>query len=116
MPYKYRDFAFIAAEAALSARDEGRFWQMHWMLHENYPKLDRESLIRYAEEIGLDLDKFRGDIDGMRHMDIIKRDLALAKKLDLYNTPTVFINGIKVVGNAPYEYYKRIIDRELEGK
>jgi protein-disulfide isomerase len=34
--------------------------------------------------------------------------------LDLYNTPTIFINGRKVIGNRPYEYIKKIIDEELQ--
>ncbi len=113
LPYQYRDFAFIAAEAALSARDEGKFWQMHWMLHENYPNLDRQSLIGYARRLKLNMKKFIKDIDELRHMDIIRRDLELAKKLDLYSTPSIFINGIKIVGRAPYEYYKGIIENEL---
>ena len=113
-PYKYRDFSFIAAEATLSARDEGKFWEMHWMIHERYPKMDRKSLISYAGELGLDVKKFTTDLDKMSHRKEIDRDLELAKKLDLYNTPAFFINGLKVLGNRPYESFKKVIDGELE--
>jgi protein-disulfide isomerase len=34
--------------------------------------------------------------------------------MDLYSTPTYFINGRKVIGNRPYEYLKQIIDEELK--
>ena len=37
----------------------------------------------------------------------------LAKDLDLYSTPAFFINGLKAVGNRPYENFKKIIDKEL---
>jgi protein-disulfide isomerase len=114
MPYKYRDFAFISAEATLAAGDQGKFWEMHWILHEKFPKLDRDSLISYAEKLGLDIKQFMKDLDRMRHMKHIKRDLQLAKDLDLYSTPAFFINGIKAVGNRPYESFKMIIDAELE--
>ena len=114
MPYKYRDFAFISAEATLAAGEQGKFWEMHWLLHEKFPKLDKASLISYAEELGLNMKRFRKDLDKMRHMKHIKRDLQLSKDLDLYSTPAFFINGIKAVGNRPYESFKTIIDRELE--
>ncbi len=113
-PYRYRDFSFISAEAALAAGDEGKFWEMHWLLHERFPRLDKKSLISYAEELGLNMKKFRKDLDKMRHMIKIKRDSQLAKDLDLYSTPTFFINGIKALGNRPYESFKGIIDKELE--
>jgi len=114
MPYKYRDFAFISAEAALAARDQGKFWEMHWMLHERFPKLDRESLISYAQELGLDMKRFRNDLENMKHMDHIQADLKLSRDLDLYSTPTFYINGIKAVGDRPLESFKSIIDKELE--
>lgn len=114
MPYKYRDFAFISAEATLAARDQGKFWDMHWLLHERFPMLDKASLIRYAGELGLDMKKFKKDLNKMRHMKEIKRDLQLAKDLDLYSTPAFFINGIKALGNRPYESFQTIIDSELE--
>ncbi|RMG03493.1 MAG: cytochrome-c peroxidase [Nitrospirae bacterium] len=116
LPYKYRDFSFIAAEASLAARDQGKFWEMHWLLHEHSPRLDRESLIKYAEQLKLDLKRFKRDLDKMAHLNEIKRDLALAKKLDLYNTPAFFINGIKLLGNRPFESFKQVIDAELEKK
>ncbi len=58
--------------------------------------------------------KFKKDLDKMRHMKKIKRDSQLAKDLDLYSTPAFFINGIKALGNRPYESFKVIIDKELE--
>ncbi|UCD34010.1 MAG: thioredoxin domain-containing protein [Nitrospiraceae bacterium] len=113
-PYKYRDFAFISAEAALAAGDQGKYWEMHWLLHEKFPRLDKASLISYADELGLDMNKFRKDLDGMRHIKKINEDVQLAKDLDLYSTPAFFINGIKAVGNRPFESFKAIIDGELE--
>jgi protein-disulfide isomerase len=113
-PYKYRDYSHSAAEAVLAAGDQGKYWEMHDILLKKSPKLDRESLISYAAELGLDMKRFINDLDTMKHLDIIKRDIALAEALDLYNTPTIFINGRKVIGNRPYEYIKKIIDEELK--
>ena len=113
-PYKYRDYAHIAAEASLAAEDQGKYWEMHDLLLKNSPKLDRDSLITYARELGLDLKIFTASIDGKKHAAEIERDKTLAFDLDLYNTPTYFINGRKVVGNRPYEYLKLIIEEELK--
>lgn len=113
-PYKYRDYSHIAAEAVLAAGDQGKYWEMHDILLKKSPKLDRESLISYAAELELDMKRFTNDLDTMKHLDIIKGDIALAEALDLYNTPTIFINGRKVIGNRPYEYIKKIIDEELQ--
>ncbi len=115
-PYKYRDFSHIAAEAAMAAHEQGKFWQMHELLLKRSPGLDRDSLIRYAREIGLDINKFTESIDRTKHKDIIERDKRLAIQLDLYNTPTFFINGRKVIGNRPYEYLKKIIEEELRSE
>ncbi len=113
-PYKYRDFSHIAAEASLAARDQGKYWEMHDLLLKRSPKLDRESLIGCAKELGLDVKKFTDSIDGGRHAQEIERDKKLAVDMDLYNTPTFFINGRKVVGDRPFDNFKKVIDEELK--
>jgi len=113
-PYRYRDYARIAAEASLAAREQGKYWEMHDLLIKHSPKLDRQSLIKYAGDLGLDVQKFTQSIDSQKFKKEIDRDLDLAVKLDLYTTPTFYINGRKVVGERPYGYFKKIIDEELE--
>jgi len=112
-PYRYRDYSHIAAEASLAARDQGKYWEMHDLMLRRSPKLDRESLIRYAGELGLDVKRFAEALDGKRHAAEIERDKELAVKMDLYNTPTFFINGRKVIGERPFDFFKRIIEEEL---
>jgi len=113
-PYRYRDFSLFAAEASLAARGQGKFHEMHVLLLERSPKLDRESLIACARELKLDVPRFTKDLDTMRHKTEIDRDLKLAEALDLYNTPTIFINGVKLLGDRPFEAYKSVIDQELK--
>ncbi len=113
-PYKYRDYSHIAAEALLAAGDQGKYWEMHDMMLARSPKLDRESLIAYAGELGLNIKRFSRDLDAMKHKELIEKDKELAVSLDLYNTPTFFINGRKVIGNRPYEYMRKIIAEELQ--
>jgi protein-disulfide isomerase len=115
-PYKYRDFSKIAAEASLAARDQGKYWEMHEMLLTRSPKLDRDSLISYAQELGLDVKKFTESIDNGEHSKEIDGDVEYAESIDLYNTPTFYINGRQIVGERPLEYFKKIIDEQLKQK
>ncbi len=115
-PYKYRDFSHMAAEASLDAGDQGKYWEMHDLLLKRSPALDRAHLISYAKEIGLDVRVFTASLDAGKHAARIERDKQLAVDLDLYNTPTFFINGRKVIGERPYEYLKRILEEELNAK
>jgi protein-disulfide isomerase len=112
-PYKYRDFARIAAAASLAARDQGKYWEMHDLLLTRSPKLDRASLLAYAGELGLDLKKFTEAMDSSTIDAEIDRDIKLAEAMDLYNTPTFYINGRQVIGERPFEYFQKIIDTEL---
>ena len=116
LPYRYRDYSRIAAEASLAARDQGKFREMHLLLLDRSPKLDRASLIGYAKDLKLDVPRFTRDLDAMRHVAEIDRDAKLAEALDLYNTPTIFINGVKLPGDRPIEAYRAVIDGELEAK
>lgn len=113
-PYRYRDYARIAAEASLAARDQGKYWEMHDLLIKRSPKLERASLIKYAQDLGLDVKKFTESIDSQKHKKEIDRDIKLAEDLDLYNTPTFYINGRRVIGDRPFAYFKKILDEELK--
>jgi protein-disulfide isomerase len=113
-PYQYHDYSHVAAEASLAALDQGKYWEMYEMLLKKSPQLDRSSLIEYARKLGLDIKKFTDSLDRMSHSAAIERDKKLAADLDLYSTPTFFINGQKVIGNRPYDYFKKIIEEELK--
>lgn len=112
-PYKYRDYSHFAAEALLAAGDQGKYWEMHDIMLKHSPALSPEDLEKYAAELGLDTAAFRRDLDQMTHKAQIEKDKSLAESLDIYNTPTFFINGRKIIGNAPYEYLKEVIEKEL---
>jgi protein-disulfide isomerase len=115
-PYKYRDFARISAAASLAAREQGKYWEMHDILITRSPDLDRNSLIAYATELGLDVGVFTKALDEKKFDQEIDRDIQLAEEMDLYNTPTFYINGRQVVGERPFDYFKKIIDEELQKK
>jgi predicted DsbA family dithiol-disulfide isomerase len=111
-PYRYRDYAFLAAQAAEAARAQGRFWEMHdLMLREK--RLTREDLIGYARQLDLDVKRFTRELDKEKYLPRVKKDVEQARELDVYQTPTFVINGRKIVGERPYEKFQEIIEEEL---
>ncbi len=115
-PYIYRDYSHLAAEASLAARDQDKYWEMHDLMLKQSPKLDRKNLIAYARKLGLNVKKFTESLDTQKHAKEIDQDEKLAVDMNLYSTPTFFINGRKVIGALPFEYFKKIIDEELAAK
>jgi len=112
-PYKYRTYAYIAAKAFLSAAEQGKAWEMYKKLLGESPRLSRQNLLKYAEELGLDLQQFTSDIDNSRFEKQLNDDRLLALRNNIFSTPTYFINGRKVVGERSYDYMKKILDEEL---
>jgi Na+/H+ antiporter NhaA len=85
--------AQLAAEAAEAAGAQGEFWGMHDKLLATQEELTGRDLKRYAEELGLDLERFVDDIHGHEHAERIAEDVASADASGVAGTPTFFING-----------------------
>jgi predicted DsbA family dithiol-disulfide isomerase len=112
-PYPYRDNAKFAARAALAARAQSAYWPMHHKMLEKSPTLDPASLLSYARELKLDADAFKKDLEADWTAARVEQDVALARSVDLYQTPTYVINGRVVVGNREFEYMEKVINEEL---
>jgi Na+/H+ antiporter NhaA len=85
--------AQMAAEAAEAAAAQGAFWAMHDTLLDHQDELTAADLRRYAEEIGLDVERFWDDLVRSRHAPRIAEDVASADASGVAGTPTFFING-----------------------
>jgi Na+/H+ antiporter NhaA len=85
--------AQAASEAAEAAAAQGRFWEMHDLLMENQDSLRSMDLYRYADAIGLDLDRFSEDLRRRRHAPRVAEDVQSADSSGVSGTPTFFING-----------------------
>ncbi|QQR44403.1 thioredoxin domain-containing protein [Myxococcus xanthus] len=105
--------AQVAAEAAMEAHAQGRFWEFHDVLFANQRKLDRASLEDYARQVGLDVGRFNAALDSRKHDAHVSADVAQAMRVGATGTPTFFINGRPVTGARPVEHFRAIIDDEL---
>jgi Na+/H+ antiporter NhaA len=85
--------AQMAAEAAEAAAVQGRFWEMHDLLLDHQEELGPRDLSGYAEQLGLDLERFWQDVRERRHAPRIAEDVASADASGVAGTPSFFING-----------------------
>jgi protein-disulfide isomerase len=112
-PLPFHNNAAIAAEAAMAADAQGKFWQMHDKLFDNNTALDRESLEGYAAALNLDLARFKADLDSRRFKPRIEADTKEGTDVGVNGTPAVFINGRKIAGAYPLETFQKVADQEL---
>ncbi len=87
------DHAQKAAEASEAAGAQGKFWEMHDVLFRHQDELDRESLVSYAQELDLDVERFRRELLGDVYNDRVYRDMDSGQESGVSWTPTFFLNG-----------------------
>ena len=85
--------AQMAAEAAEAAAAQGAFWEMHDQLLEHQDELAPPDLARYAEELGLDVERFWDELRRHVHDPRVAEDVGSADASGVSGTPTFFING-----------------------
>lgn len=95
----HRD-AHRAAEAALAAQAQGKFWGYHDVLFSNQHDQSRVALERYAQQIGLNLMTFRQDLDSGKYAALVDADLELGRRTRVERVPAMFVNGHQV----PFPY------------
>lgn len=110
-PLPFHKNAKSAARAAIAAGEQGKFWQYHDLLFQNQKQLDEDSLVRYARELDLNVNRFiytmnKSEAATQRITD----DQALAEKLGARGTPSFFINGRFLAGAQPLQRFQDLID------
>jgi Na+/H+ antiporter NhaA len=90
--------AQLAAEAAEAAAAQGAFWPMHDLLMDRQDKLRIIDLVGYAEELGLDRDRFKDELHRHVYAAVVGRHVESADLSGVSGTPTFFINGQRHYG------------------
>lgn len=124
--FVFKNFAFLgqqsvwASEAAECASEQGKFWQFHdWLYKNQAPESDlnyysKANLIKYAGRVRLETAQFSSCLNSDKYSKRVSDDLAEGQKYGVSGTPTVFINGKKIVGAQPYETFKAAIEGALK--
>jgi protein-disulfide isomerase len=107
--------ALTAARAALAAKKQGKFWEMHDKLFANQQALQVDKLKDYAKDIGLDVVKFEADMASSDVQKQIEDEMKLAQQAQVSGTPSLFVNG-KRVTNRSVDGLKQMIDEALKQK
>lgn len=113
MPLPMHAGAEPAALAALAAHRQGKFWEMHDALFATQGKFAVDDLDALADEIGLDMARYRSDIADPALAAALKRDVDEAKTLGVKGTPSFFVNGRLVVGARPAEELTTLVAEEI---
>jgi protein-disulfide isomerase len=85
--------AQLAAEASEAAAAQGAFWPMYDLLLTRQDALRAVDLVAHAGELGLDVERFRDDLQGRAGADRVAEDVDSADLSGVSGTPTFFVNG-----------------------
>ena len=110
--------AQLAAQAAEAAGQQEAFWPMHDKLFANQSSWSNqpnaeEIFTGYAQELGLDVEKFKADLDNDDIQDAIKDDIRSGNQALVEGTPTFFLNGNKINNPRSYDKLRQTIRDEL---
>lgn len=105
--------AELAAEAALAAEAQGKFWELDELMIANPDDLSRDAILALAAQGGLDVARLRRDLDTHAYAGAVAADQAVAAELEIRGTPSFVINGRKVIGALPIEEIRKTIEASL---
>lgn len=100
-PLSFHDKAQLTAEAVEAAGAQGKFWQMHDLLYSRVaewnalsPAAAREKMVTYAEELGLDVARFKNELENGTYREKVNRHALEAQALRLPGTPSYIFDGL----------------------
>lgn len=116
---------FAAHRAAEAAALQGKFWEMHDLLFERHdswtaassetpPQQAIKIFEGYAQEIGLDMDKYRTDVASQAVSSRISQDMDSGTKLRVNSTPTLFLNGERIQIPQTADELKQLIQDAID--
>lgn len=112
-PLEIHSKAFLAASAALAANNQGKFWAMHNAMFAHHNELSRETFVKLAKDMGLDIARFEKDIDSNEIKQAVEKDVDDGDKAGVQGTPTIFINGQRYNGAINLDSLKPIFDAAI---
>ena len=111
-PLRNHKFAWPAAIAALAANKQGKFWELHDQLYENYNRLSDQKIREIAQQVGLDMEKFDKDMKAPELKAIVERDFQEGARIGVRGIPTIFVNG-RQLKNRSFQGFQAAIEKEL---
>lgn len=100
--------ACFMSRGALAAAKQGNYWEMSSLLYENQPKKMKD-MVKLADQLGFNRDKFIKDFESQEMTKELDNEIQKGSALEIDATPTMYINGEKIVGVKPYYELKEIL-------
>jgi protein-disulfide isomerase len=111
-PLRNHKFAWPAAIAALATNKQGKFWELHDQLYENYNRLSDQKIREITQQVGLDMEKFDQDMKDPELKAIVERDFQEGARVGVRGIPTIFVNG-RQLKNRSFQGFQAAIEKEL---
>jgi NhaA family Na+:H+ antiporter len=102
-----------AAEAVEAASAQGKFPEMVRTLFRQQDKLELDDLVKHAESVGLDVERFKREVDEGKYADKVREDFRSGIRSGVNGTPTFFINGTRYDGAWDLESLLEVIEKPL---
>jgi len=112
-PLSSHKFARRASSVALAADRQGKFWECHEKIFENYQTINETKVQQIATEIGLDLERLNKDAQDPAIQNLINRDVINGQQSGVRGTPAIFING-KRLNNRSLAGFQQAVDAALK--
>ena len=112
-PLRNHKFAMKAAVAALAAESQGKFWEFHDLLFENYNRINDQKIKDIALAVGLNQEEYEKKKKDPAITRQVRQDLSDGQKAGVRGTPTIFINGIRLRDRS-LKGFQAAIDKQLE--
>ena len=123
--FVYKDFplngapSIMASEASYCAQDQGKFWEYHDLIYENWEGentgwLTRNALDRFAKEVKLNLSEFNSCMNDSKYRQKVLENEQFAREIDVDATPSFIIfdntNAYRIIGAQPFEKFEQVLD------
>ena len=106
-------FAKKAAFAALAAAKQDKYYEISKIFLNNFKNLNDETIKKYAEEAGLDMQKFEKDYNDPSLSKIVSQDVSLGKRVKVRGVPALFING-RSAKKRSLSVLSKMVEKELK--
>tara|TARA_B100000029_G_scaffold318104_1_gene310502 strand:- start:291 stop:935 length:645 start_codon:yes stop_codon:yes gene_type:complete len=123
--FVYKDFplngpsSMMASEASYCAQEQGKFWQYHDMVFENWEGentgwVTRVALERFAKNVGLDMIEFNSCMDNSKYHQKVLENEEFARKINIDATPSFIIfddtDAYRIIGAQPFETFEQVLN------
>ncbi len=113
---KIHQRSFKAAEAAIGAAQEGKFWEMHNLLFKRLRNLGTTSLKGYAREVGVTSKHFLDDLMNSKYGWYVREDQSEGVQAGVKDLPAFFINGVRFEGKPTFHNLSAAIGTALRSR